>query len=300
MLFNFDQKQGPSSDPLIRDTNPQSFSNDVIEASKTRLVLVDFWAPWCGPCAQLTPVLEQAVRDAGDQISLVKVNMDDYPELGQALRVQSMPTVFLFMNGQPVDMFVGLVSAGQLTALLIQHGCDLPPRDDGMDLGNAALSAQDYGSALSFYGAVLQKDGAHQGALLGIARSYIALGDLEKSALYGAKLTPETLAGPEGRAFKIHLSFLETCTDLPPFDDLQARTTDNPLDFQSFYDISTYHFLRGNVGDSIDCLFHILVRDLQWNDSAARHKLLQILDVIGFSDPRSGDARKRLSSLLFC
>ena len=283
-----------------QDSTPQSFDRDVIEASKTRLVLVDFWAPWCGPCATLTPLLETVVAESAGQVSLVKINMDDYPELGQALGVRSLPTVFLFEGGQPVDGFMGALGLGAIKDFLAKNGLSLKPHNEMLDLGHQARAHHDYAGAIGFYGAALGVNPDDQDALLGLCRSYGAVGDRVKAVLYSQKLSKETLETPDGRAFQGHLALLDDLEKARPFDALMAVIAQDACAFDALYEIALYYFVRGEENKAMDALLHIIAKDRQAHRDAARSRLLQFFDILGFDNPRVQEGRKRLSTLLFC
>jgi putative thioredoxin len=285
---------------LIVDADMRTFVQEVIEASMQMPVLVDFWAPWCGPCKQLTPVLEKLVSQAGGLIKLVKVNADENQELCAQLRVQSLPTVYAFKGGQPVDAFMGAVPESQIKSFIekLTDGAKAP-LDMALEQGQAALDAGENELALEIFKEVQAQDQANDAAISGILRAQIALGMLDEAEeiLSALPANLRTKADIEAAASALELAKEVGDTGNPA--ELRAQVDADPKNHQARFDLALALFARGDAEGAIDELLELVRRDKAWNDEAARKQLVKIFDTLGGADELTVSGRRRLSSVLF-
>ena len=289
---------------MISDTTTQTFMKDVIEESKKRPVLVDFWAEWCGPCKALTPVLEKAVRAAGGAVKLVKMNIDQHPQIAGQLGIQSIPAVFAFDKGQPVDGFVGALPEGQVTAFIERLTGKANPATEQLNEAEAKLAANDFDEATSLFAEVLTEDPANARALAGLVRCHIAAGDLEQAketfAMIPADASKDKTAAPAITAAKAALDLAEQAGKVSgEARDLEAKVNADPNDHQSRLDLAIALSAKGDKASAAEHLLAIIRKDRKWNDEAARKQLLQFFEAWGPMDEATIDARKKLSIILF-
>jgi putative thioredoxin len=298
-------KEGPAVKPSspIKDATLQSFAADVLDASMAVPVIVDFWAPWCGPCKQLGPLLERAVEQTKGQLRLVKVNIDDNPEIAQQLRIQSIPTVYAFKNGQPVDGFMGAIPESQVKAfvqsLIGGAAPGVAESHDALVSAAEALARHDLSTAAQIYGQILQDEPGHPKAVAGLARCYLESGDLERAKKTLLLVKPDGAADESIRAIEAELSLKERAASSDDLMALRARIAANPADLQAHYDLALSLDAKGAREDAIAELLEIVRRDRKWNEDAARKQLVTLFDAMGPTDARTIAARRRLSSLLF-
>ena len=284
-----------------KDTTTQTFVKDVIEESKRQPVLVDFWAEWCGPCKQLGPVLEKVVRAAEGKVKLVKMDIDKHPAIPGQLGIQSIPAVFAFVNGQPVDGFMGALPEAQVTAFVERLTKDRIGGDekDLLKSADAALAAGDAALAADAYGHLLAEDPANAAALAGLARCYLASGATEQAK--------ETLAlVPEAKrneapvaAARAALEVAEQAKAVGPIDELEQKVKADPLDHQARFDLAVALNGKNRRLEAVDHLLEIVRRDRKWNEDGARKQLVQFFEAWGPTDEATVTGRKRLSSILF-
>ena len=298
LLIGGGAKAAPSD--LIKDSGLKTFAADVLEASRKVPVIVDFWAPWCGPCKQLTPVLEKIVRAAAGAVRLVKVNIDDNPEIAQQLRVQSVPTVYAFRNGQPVDGFAGALPESQIKAFVERlTGPVVNPLDDIIAEAEERLNAGETGTAAQIFAGILQEEPGEARAIAGLARCYLKNGDTER-----ARQTLE-IAPPEARKHQAICSLsaeLELLAKAKPPSEvaaLEAAIAKDPKDLQARYDFATALIAGGDRERAMDELLESIRRDRNWNEQAARKQLVTLFEALGPTDPLTISGRRRLSSILF-
>ncbi|MFA4950398.1 thioredoxin [Brevundimonas sp.] len=289
-----------ASDDLIKDGSDAGFMADIVEASKVQPVIVDFWATWCGPCRTLTPMLEKAVRAAEGKVKLVKIDVDANPAYAGQLRVQSIPTVYAFVDGKPVDGFQGAVPESQLKAFIDKLAGGPGINSDVeqlLSLGAESLSLNDLGGAAQAYAQVLTLEPENETAIAGMARVYLADGDADQ-----ARQTLAMAATDSKNADVISLRAQLSLASAAPTgeaDALQARLAANPSDHQARYDLSLAQAAGGDFKGAVDSLLAIVAADREWNDQAARKQLLTVFEAAGPASDVARDGRRRLSSILF-
>jgi putative thioredoxin len=288
-------------DGLVKDTTTQTFVNDVIEESKRQPVLVDFWAEWCGPCKQLTPVLEKVVRAAKGKVKLVKMDIDKHQSIPGQLGIQSIPAVVAFVNGQIADGFMGALPESQVMAFIERVTKDKigGAAQDLLKEAETALAGGDPGGAAEIYAELLAEDPANVAAIAGLARCYFETGAVDKAK--------ETLATvPEAKrndaavaAVRSQIELAEQAASLGPIAELEKQVAANPLDHQARFDLAVALNGKGQRAEALDHLIEIVRRDRKWNDDGARKQLVQLFEAWGPTDEATVAGRKRLSSVLF-
>ena len=295
------QAQTAAADGLIKDTTTQTFVKDVIEESKRQPVLIDFWAPWCGPCKQLTPVLEKAVRAAKGKVKLVKMNIDEHPAIPGQMGIQSIPAVIAFVNGQPADGFMGALPESQVMAFLERLTKDRIGGEakDMLKAADAALAEGDPAGAADLYAQLLDEDNTNVHALAGLARCYVETGAIDQ-AKQTLALVPDAKRNEASvLAAQAALDLAEQAKSLGPMADLEQKVAANPLDHQARFDLALALNSKGRRLEALEHLISIVKRDRKWNDDGARKQLVQFFDAWGPTDEATIEGRKRLSSILF-
>ena len=290
-----------TSQALVKDTTTQTFVKDVIEESKRQPVLVDFWAPWCGPCKQLTPVLEKAVKAAKGKVKLVKMNIDEHPSIAAQMGIQSIPAVIAFANGQPADGFMGALPEGQVVAFLERLTKERIGGEakDLVDTADATLAAGDAAGAADVYGQILAEDSSNVPALAGLVRCYVQTGALDRARQTLAMVPAGKQNDPAVAASRTALELAEQAKTVGPVGELEQKVAANPLDHQARFDLAVALNSKGRRQDALEHLLAIVKRDRKWNDDAARKQLVQFFDAWGPTDEATIDGRKQLSSILF-
>ena len=285
---------------LIKDGTDASFMTDVIEASKHQPVIVDFWATWCGPCRTLGPALEKAVRAAKGAVKMVKIDVDANPAYAGQLRVQSIPTVYAFVNGQPVDGFQGAIPDSQIKAFIdkLTGGAGVNTDvEQLLSLGEESLSLNDLGGAAQAFAHVLTMEADNPKAIAGMARVYLAEGDTEQ-ARQTIAMAPADSTDPMVQSVRAQLSLVASAPT-GAAAELQAQIAADPNDHQARYDLSLALASAGDLNGAVDQLLAIVKADREWNDQAARKQLLVVFDAAGGASEVARDGRRRLSSILF-
>jgi putative thioredoxin len=292
-------KKPENGGDLIKETTTQTFVADVIEASRKIPVIVDFWAPWCAPCRQLTPVIEKVVKAARGAVRLVKMNIEDYPEVAGQLGVQSIPAVFAFKNGQPVDGFMGALPESQVRAFVQRLTGSDAPGETGLDEAKAALDAGDLSGAAAQYAAILQADPDNVDAVAGLARCYIATGDFQRAEQTLALVPPAKQTAEAYLGAKAALELARKAGSKPDIKGLEHAVSANPRDWESRFKLAIALNAKGKRQEALDHLFEIVKKDRAWNEDAARKQLVEFFEAWGAKDPLTQAGRQRLSSLLF-
>jgi putative thioredoxin len=291
---------GPGGD-LVFDVTTPGFMAEVIEESRRQPVIVDFWAPWCGPCKQLTPVIEAAVKAAGGTVKLAKMNIDDHPEVAGQMGVQSIPAVVAFKDGQPVDAFMGAQPESEVKAFIEKVAGPAPVSQTDAFLEQAAelLAAKHYGQAAQLFGAVMQMEPDNAAAIAGLAQCYIGAGELDR-ARQALDMVPEDKRSEEAcAAARAALDLADQAAALGDLAELQDRIAKDPLDLQARFDLALGLNGKGDKEGAVDQLIEIVRRDREWNEDGARKQLLQFFEAWGFKDLASAYGRRKLSAVLF-
>jgi putative thioredoxin len=289
---------------LIKNSSTASFMADVIDASNDQPVIVDFWAPWCGPCKTLGPAIEKAVRDARGAVRLVKINVDENQELAQQMRIQSIPAVYAFKNGRPVDGFVGALPESQIKQFvqrLSTGGAKGPsPIDDAVEMAKEAIAAGDHGRAATIFTQVLEHEPDHVEAIAGLARAYIARNEFDRARQTLERAPKESAGNADLAAARASLELAEAGSKAKgALGELKARIERDPNDLEARYELAAALFAAGEREAAIEQLLEIIRRNRAWNEEAARKQLLKFFEAMGPTDPLTVSARRRLSSILF-
>jgi putative thioredoxin len=278
----------------------------VLDASRQVPVIVDFWAPWCGPCKQLGPLIEKVVKEARGAVRLVKINVDESQALAAQLRIQSIPAVYAFFQGRPVDGFVGAQPEGQLRqfvqrlAKLGAAGAGPSPVDEALEQAEAAFAEGDYGAASAIFGQVLDHESDNAKAIAGLVKCSVATGDLAGAKEMLDGVTPEVLKNPAIASAVSQLELAEAGQKAAgQTQQLQARIDANPKDFEARHDLAIAQFAAGEREAAIDQLLEIFKANRAWNEEAARKQLVKFFEAMGPTDPLTLAGRRKLSSLMF-
>jgi putative thioredoxin len=291
----------PAAD-LIKDTTTAAFSADVIQESRKQPVLVDFWAPWCGPCKQLTPVIERVVQAAGGRVKLVKMNIDDHPAIAGQLGIQSIPAVIAFKNGQPVDGFMGAVPESQIRDFIDKiAGKDggQPQIAEALAAAAEARDAGDLQTAVQIYDAVLEQVPDNIDAIAALADILFEAGDVEGANEILARAPDDKKAAAALVSVRAKIALAEEAAALGDSAELDRRLAQNPGDHQARFDLAMIQNANGQRTEAADNLLAIVKADRTWNDDGARAQLLKLFEAWGFTDEVTLATRRKLSSLLF-
>ena len=291
----------PPADNLVKDTTTQGFMKDVIEESRRQPVLVDFWAEWCGPCKQLTPVLEKAVHAANGKVKLAKMDIDKHPSIPGQMGIQSIPAVIAFVNGQPADGFLGALPESQVTDFIARITKDKlgGEAQDLVKAADEAFAAGHAEDAAALYSEVLRDDPASVPALAGLARAQVASGALDQAKETLARVPEAKASDPAVAAARSALDVAEQAKSVGPVGELEQKVAANPLDHQARFDLAVALNAAGKRQEAVDLLIEIVKRDRKWDDDKARKQLVQFFEAWGPTDEATVHGRRKLSSVLF-
>jgi putative thioredoxin len=291
----------PAQGSLVIDGSERDFMQQVIETSREVPVIVDFWAPWCGPCKTLGPALEAAVQAARGKVRMVKINVDENQQIAAQLRIQSIPTVYAFWQGQPVDGFQGALAGSEIqkfidkVAALAGDG----GLSEALEAAEAMLTEGALADAAQTFAAILAEMPESAAAHGGLARAHILLGDLDQAEALLNNAAPAIASAPEIEAARAQLALARQAANAGPVDDLRARVAANPEDHQARFDLAQALHAAGDVEAAVDELLDLFRRDREWNDAAAKTQLFTIFEAMKPSDPIAQKGRRKLSSMIF-
>ncbi len=301
-MLEFGQKpQSAPAGDLVKDVSEATFMADVIEASREVPVIVDFWAPWCGPCKTLGPMLEKAVTEARGKVRMVKVNVDQNQQIAAQLRIQSIPTVYAFFQGQPVDGFQGAVPQSEIKAFVDRL---IGLAGDG-GLGEAVAAAEEMleqgaaADAAQVFGSILQEEPEHAAAYGGLVRAFLLAGQEDRAEALLTQVPAKIAAAPEVEAARAQLRLLKQAANAGPVAELRAKVEADPNDHQARFDLANALQAAGDVQGAVDALLELFRRDREWNEGAAKTQLFTIFDALKPQDPIVLQGRRKLSSMIF-
>lgn len=309
-MFGFGDKGGagggngaaaPAQGDLIRDVSEKTFMKDVIEASREVPVIVDFWAPWCGPCKTLGPMLEAAVLAAKGRVRMVKINVDENQMVASQLRIQSIPTVYAFWQGQPVDGFQGALPASELKTFVDRvaaMGGD-GGLAEALEAAEAMLAEGAAVDAAETFAAILGEEPENAAAYGGLVRSYLALGEIDKAQEFADAAPAKIARAKEVEAARAQIELARQAANAGPVTELRARVEANPADNQARFDLAQALHAKGQVDEAVDELLELFRRDREWNEGAAKAQLMTIFEALKPTDPIVLKGRRRLSSMIF-
>jgi putative thioredoxin len=287
----------------VIDVTTASFMNDVIEASKSQLVLLDLWAPWCGPCKQLTPVLEKIVQESNGAVRLAKMNIDEEPAVAQQLQVQSIPAVFAFKDGQPVDGFSGAIPESQIREFIEKSMGETlgpSPEEQLLEHAQAAFAEQNFGGAAQSYAQILQNNPDHLVAIGGLSECFTAVGQLDQAEQALAQVPGMKRDSAPILAAQAALDLARQAeTASGDFAELEAAIVADPNNHQARFDLALAYQAAQRNQDAVDALLEIITLNRDWDEGAARKQLVTLFQAFGNEDPITVEGRRRLSSLLF-
>ena len=286
---------------LIKESSDATFIEDVVQASTEVPVIVDFWAPWCGPCKQLGPAIEKVVSAAAGAVRLVKINIDENPAIAQQLRIQSIPAVYAFKDGQPVDGFVGALPESKIREFVekLAGAIGPTPTEETAEQAALALEAGDFAQAAGLYGEVLRLDNSNVAAMAGLAQCYIGGGDLERAGQTLDLIAPDDADNAAVVGARAALALARQTGDAGDIEPLLAAVAADEKDHQARFDLAMALVAAGRNLEGVEALLEIVGRDRSWNDDGARKQLLQLFEAFGPDDEATLEGRRRLSLILF-
>jgi putative thioredoxin len=302
MIIGQNAASGVPAAELIKDTDTKGFMADVIEVSKRVPVLVDFWAPWCGPCKQLTPLLEKVVKQANGKVRLVKINVDENQQIAAQMRVQSIPAVFAFVDGQPIDGFMGALPEGQITQFIDKLGSKGSLAEEiaaAMKVAEEAMQRKDFAEAQNILGQILSVDPGHVAALANFAKCQIELGDLDGASATLSSVPADKKTNADVVSALAALDLALHPVDSSVLEQLQKSVATTPDDFQKRLDLAVALNGAGQRSEATDQLLYVIRKKRDWNEDAARKQLVQFFEAWGPKDEATLQGRRKLSAILF-